>query len=200
MVYLDTSVALAHLGAENVRPPDALWSESLISFRLITYETFSRLHAQGRGETHDEVARELLGRVSMLELVEPIVGRAAEPFPVSVRTLDAIHLASMLFLKTQGIEPRLATADRRLGPRRTRWAFAPFLSDKPRARRTRPTLSVCPLPGGSSRPGPTGNPPFPGARPTRPNAAFRSPGIRWRIGLLKVASAWLCLHSSADRA
>ena len=31
MIYLDTSVALAHLLAEDRRPPDALWSETLVS-------------------------------------------------------------------------------------------------------------------------------------------------------------------------
>ena len=114
MVYLDTSVAIAHLRAENVQPPTALWSESLISSRLTAYETLSRLHAQGKGESHGDAARELLGGVAMLELVDPIVGRAAEPFPIPVRTLDALHLASMLFLRSQGVEPRLATYDRRL--------------------------------------------------------------------------------------
>jgi predicted nucleic acid-binding protein len=114
MVYLDTSVALAHLRAEDVRPPDALWDESLVSSRLIVYEMLARLHAAGKGETHGEAAREILARVALLELIEPIVGRAAEPFPVPLRTLDALHLASILFLKGQGIEARLATYDRRL--------------------------------------------------------------------------------------
>jgi hypothetical protein len=105
---------LAHLRAEDVQPPVRLWDESLVASRLLHYETFSRLHAQGRGETHGGLARELLRRVALLELVEPVVGRAAQPFPVPVRTLDALHLASMVFLVEQGVEVRLASYDRRL--------------------------------------------------------------------------------------
>jgi hypothetical protein len=33
LVYLDTSVALAHLLAEDRRPPDALWERVLASSR-----------------------------------------------------------------------------------------------------------------------------------------------------------------------
>lgn len=114
MVYLDTSVALAHLRAEDVRPPDALWDESLVASRLLEYETLSRLHAQGRSTTHGDAARDLLGHVAMLELVQPVIGRAAEPHPVGVRTLDALHLASMQFLLEQGVDLRLASYDLRL--------------------------------------------------------------------------------------
>ena len=114
MVYLDTSVVLAHLRAEDVAPPEALWEEELVASRLVEYETFSRLHAQGRGASHGDAAREVLRRVGLLDLVEPVVGRAAEPFPVPVRTLDALHLACMVFLTEQGVPVRLATYDRRL--------------------------------------------------------------------------------------
>jgi hypothetical protein len=35
MIYLDTSVALAHILVEDRVPPASLWSESLVSSRLI---------------------------------------------------------------------------------------------------------------------------------------------------------------------
>jgi predicted nucleic acid-binding protein len=114
LVYLDTSVVLAHLRAEDVTPPASLWGESLISSRLLQYETLSRLNAQVRGASHTEGARELLGRVAIIELVQAVASRASEPFPFSVRTLDALHLASMLFLVEQGVTLRLASYDRRL--------------------------------------------------------------------------------------
>ena len=41
MIYLDTSVALAHLLAEDRRPPDALWKESLVTSRLLEYELWT---------------------------------------------------------------------------------------------------------------------------------------------------------------
>lgn len=107
-------MVLAHLRAEDVAPPERLWEETLVSSRLLQYETLSRLHAQGRGETHGESARQVLARVGLLELVDHVVARSAEPFPVAVRTLDALHLASVLFLVEQGVRVRLASYDRRL--------------------------------------------------------------------------------------
>ena len=123
---MDTSVALAHLGAEEVRPPPSLWEESLVSSRLLEYEMLSRLHAHGRGASHESLARELLARIATLELVEPIIGRAAEPFPTPLRTLDALHLASVLFLVEQGVEPRLASYDRRLNAAAESLGIAPY--------------------------------------------------------------------------
>jgi len=38
VIYLDTSVALAYLLAEDRRPPDSLWENPLVSSRLLEYE------------------------------------------------------------------------------------------------------------------------------------------------------------------
>lgn len=114
MVYLDTSVALAHLLGEDVSPPEEIWEESLVSSRLLAYEFWNRLDAMGLRGSHSSEAREILGRVATLELVEPILGRAMEGFPSPVRTLDALHLASLRFLVEQGVEIRLASYDQRL--------------------------------------------------------------------------------------
>ena len=40
--------------------------------------------------------------------------RALEPFPIPVRTLDALHLASLIFLLERSQEITLATYDRRM--------------------------------------------------------------------------------------
>ncbi len=58
--------------------------------------------------------RVLLGRVALLELVAPVLSRALEPFPTQVRTLDALHLASLDFLRIHGQTVRLASYDERL--------------------------------------------------------------------------------------
>lgn len=113
-VYLDTSVALAHLLAEDLAPPERLWSESLISSRLLEYELWTRLHARKLAATHTEALRSLTGRVAMMELVSPVLERATEAFPVPVRTLDALHLASLVFLKTQAQPVKLASYDARM--------------------------------------------------------------------------------------
>jgi predicted nucleic acid-binding protein len=114
VIYLDTSVALAHLLAEDRRPPAALWSQPLVSSRLLEYELWTRVHARGLGESHGDMVRQVLGRVSALELIGEVLGRASEPFPVPVRTLDALHLASFHFLQRQGVRLALATYDVRL--------------------------------------------------------------------------------------
>jgi predicted nucleic acid-binding protein len=43
-----------------------------------------------------------------------VIGGLDEDLPPGLRTLDALHLASLLFLRRQGAEARLASYDRRL--------------------------------------------------------------------------------------
>jgi hypothetical protein len=49
-----------------------------------------------------------------VELISPIVDRALEPFPVAVRTPDALHLATVGFLREQRQVLTLATCDDRM--------------------------------------------------------------------------------------
>lgn len=114
MIYLDTSVALAHLLAEDRVPPEALWEEPLISSRLIEYEIWTRIHARKLARSHGDAVRALLGRVAIVELAPPVLARALESFPKPVRTLDALHLASMDFVQKQGQNLTLASYDDRL--------------------------------------------------------------------------------------
>lgn len=114
MIYLDTSVALAHLLAEDRRPPEALWGATLISSRLIEYEVWNRLNAHKLAGSHGDAARELIGRLALVELTLPVLSRALEPFPLAVRTLDALHLASIEFLRTRRQTIELASYDERM--------------------------------------------------------------------------------------
>jgi hypothetical protein len=114
LIYLDTSVALAHLLAEDLVPPERLWAEPLIASRLIEYEIWTRIHSQKLSRSHSDEVRALLGRLALIELSPPVLSRALEPFPRPVRTLDALHLASMDFLRNQGQAVTLASYDARL--------------------------------------------------------------------------------------
>jgi len=114
VIYLDTSVALAHLLAEDRVPPERLWQEDLISSRLLEYEIWTRIHARKLTRSHADEARSLLGRVALVELSPPVLARAVEPFPKPVRTLDALHLASIEFLRKQGQRVSVAVYDGRL--------------------------------------------------------------------------------------
>ena len=113
MIYVDTSVVLAELLAEDCRPDDAFWRQTLVSSRLLEYEVWTRVHARKLARSHGEAARALVGRVALLELVSPVLARALEPFPAPVRMLDALHLASAEFLRERQAAIRLATYDRR---------------------------------------------------------------------------------------
>ena len=114
MIYLDTSVALAHLLAEDRRPADALWAEPLVASRLLEYELWVRLNARGLAASHGEGARRIVERVAIVELLPNVLARALEPFPTPVRTLDALHLASFAFVLERDPRLRLASYDDRL--------------------------------------------------------------------------------------
>ena len=126
MIYVDTSVALAHLLAEDQSPPAELWEQVLVSSRLIEYEMWTRLNARRLGGSHGEAARELLQRLALLELAPPVLARALEPFPVQVRTLDALHLASIEFLREQRQDVMLASHDARMQEAARRLGIALF--------------------------------------------------------------------------
>ena len=114
MIYIDTSIVLAYLLVEDRRPGDALWERALTASRLVECEIWTRLHARNLAESHGEAARTIIGRIASLELSPTVLTRALMGFPIAVRTLDALHLASIEFLRRQGQTVELATYDRRM--------------------------------------------------------------------------------------
>lgn len=114
MIYVDSSVFVAHLLAEDRRPPKEFWSGQLASSRLLEVEAWTRLNSRGMRRL-GEVLRTLLSRISVIEMDESVLVRATEPFPIRVRALDAIHLASAEYLRTIGQEVSVATYDARMG-------------------------------------------------------------------------------------
>ena len=114
MIYVDSSILLADLFAEPRSPLEMLWDKDLASSRLLAYEVWNRINARGLTISHGGRARGLLARVSLTEMNEPVLARALEPFPVGVRTLDALHLATMDFIRGSGETIELASYDARL--------------------------------------------------------------------------------------
>ena len=114
MIYLDSSVALAYLLAEDRFPPRDLWQQQLVSSRLLEYEVWNRIYARRLERSHGDAVRALIGRVALLELATPVLARALDPFPIPVRTLDALHLASIEFLRVRQQHVELASYDERL--------------------------------------------------------------------------------------
>ena len=114
MIYLETSVALAQLFAEDRQPPEDLWREPLTASRLLQYEVWARVHARRLEASHGDKVRDLLDGVAYIELAPLVLARALEPFPMAVRTLDALHLATMDFLRGRGQAIELASYDARM--------------------------------------------------------------------------------------
>lgn len=85
--------------AEDRHPPDSLWRQPLVASRLLEHELWTRLDARRLGGSHGELARRLLERIAILEMLPNVLARALEPFATPVRTLDALHLASIEFLR-----------------------------------------------------------------------------------------------------
>jgi hypothetical protein len=114
VVYLETSVALAELLGEDRRPRPEFWQSELIASRLLSYEIWVRAHARGVAGALSESISTLLARVHLVELSPDVLARALEPFPVRIRTIDALHLATLDHLNRQGVEVQLASYDQRL--------------------------------------------------------------------------------------
>ena len=114
MIYIDSSVLLAHLLMEEHRPAIAFWEQVSVSSRLLEYEVWNRIWARGLGPSHQDEVQATLRKIEMVELTRLSLRRALQPFPVSVRTLDAIHLATMDFIRESGESVWLASYDNRL--------------------------------------------------------------------------------------
>lgn len=86
----------------------------MIASRLLEYEIWNRIHARVPAAGYHDQARQVLALVDLIEMAPHVLARALEPFPVRVRTLDGLHLASMLWLRATGEPVELATYDARL--------------------------------------------------------------------------------------
>ncbi len=85
-----------------------------MSSALLEYEIFVRLNARSASPKELSIANALLKDVELVPLDAPALIRAVQPFPVPLRTLDAIHLSTVLFLLGRGLRLQLATYDKRL--------------------------------------------------------------------------------------
>jgi hypothetical protein len=63
-------------------------------------------------------------RVHLVEMTQAVLERALRPFAQPLRTLDALHLATLVFLRDSGLEAGLATYDARLAGAASDLGFA----------------------------------------------------------------------------
>ena len=71
VTYIDASVLLAHLFAEDRRPQAALWNQTLVASRLLEYEVWTRIHRRKLAESHGDAAEAILSRIALLDLSPP---------------------------------------------------------------------------------------------------------------------------------
>jgi predicted nucleic acid-binding protein len=111
MVYIDASVILAELLAEDRRPPKSIWNHDLYSSRLLEYEVWNRMHAYGLAKSHERGIQNQLNIISYVELSPIVLKRAKESFSIKLRTLDALHFSTFEYLLNQGVKIQLAAYD-----------------------------------------------------------------------------------------
>ena len=86
----------------------------MVTSRLTEYESWVRLHAYGRAATDGGALRATLLSMSTIELDPGACGRVFSPFPIPVRTLDALHLAAADHLRMHGVDVTVASYDSRM--------------------------------------------------------------------------------------
>jgi predicted nucleic acid-binding protein len=131
--YVDTSAFLRLVLREPGAIDDLRSADALISSELIAVEsarTIDRLRLQG-ALTADEavvrldVVRQWLEALDLVLVRPPVLSRASEPMPMSLGTLDAIHLATALVWRDRiGPVTSLATHDTALGTAARAFGFA----------------------------------------------------------------------------
>lgn len=104
IVYVDSSVALRiALGSADALSDWQAWTTG-VSSGLIEVEclrTLDRLRLVQKVTAEEITARrewiyDFLSRLEIVEVSAAVLSRAAQPLPVPLRTLDAIHLASAM--------------------------------------------------------------------------------------------------------
>lgn len=124
IAYVDTSallrIVLREPGAlEDLRAYDALVSSELIGVE--SARTIDRLRIQGLLAADEAAERiravnEWIEAIDLVLLRPPVLSRAADPMPMPIGTLDAIHLATALIWRERiGPLPEMATHDTALG-------------------------------------------------------------------------------------
>jgi hypothetical protein len=114
LIYLDSSVVLARVFAEANSPSDAFWLQRFTSSKLLEYEVMNRVNQRMDLAQRAANARVLIDNVELIDLTPVALARALALFPIPVKTLDGLHLATMHYLRANGQNLRLASYDKRL--------------------------------------------------------------------------------------
>ena len=121
VAYLDSSLTLRHVLRGEITINQALACDRTVSSELMEIECRRVIHrCRLQGDLDDEGVlkaterlEKLLNGMYLLALSSAVKKRAMEAFPVSIKTLDALHLASALALaeKSGGEKPLIFSHD-----------------------------------------------------------------------------------------
>lgn len=114
VAYLDSSVVLRHILLGELGIRTAFAEEQVIASELLEIESRRVLHRyRMNGDLNDAGLVEAVGRlesvlagVTLLALTDAVKKRSMGAFPVSVRTLDALHLATALLFVEEQLKER----------------------------------------------------------------------------------------------
>ncbi len=114
MIYVDASVVLAWIFGEEQRPSREFWNGPRFASRLTDLEVRVRAAANPRSAAGDAGIDAITSRLRFTEINTETVGLLYSRPPKGLRTLDAIHIATLEYLRRTGRELTLATYDQRL--------------------------------------------------------------------------------------
>jgi hypothetical protein len=105
VAYLDSSLTLRYILKGETAIQHALACDQVVSSELMEIECRRVLHrCRMQGELDDtglvlatERLEKLLSGISLIQLTAPIKKRAMEAFPLMIKTLDALNLATALY-------------------------------------------------------------------------------------------------------
>lgn len=120
--YVDTTVVLrVVLGEPGALPEWQSIDVAMVSelLRVEALRTIDRARIQLQLSNEEVASRReavfaILGACHVARVDGAVLERAAEPFPTLVRTLDAIHLATALLIRTEHEDLVFTTHDRQL--------------------------------------------------------------------------------------
>lgn len=117
-------MTLATVLSESRRPADAFWTGRIVASRLTDLETRVRAARHGSVAQHEQALSFIASRVAFVEIDRESVGLLYRETPAGLRTLDAIHLATLAHLNSGRRPVALATYDRRLATVANKLGFA----------------------------------------------------------------------------
>lgn len=111
---MDASVALAEVFSEQRRPKPGFWDLPLVASRITDLEMRTRAAAMGQLQAKAALLDEIANTITFADIQRRNVELIYSGRTRALRTLDAIHLATLDFFNRDIGETLLATYDSRL--------------------------------------------------------------------------------------